>query len=583
MKAGQLSLLFLILFYWNACDDSGGTKQGDLGQECYPNGTCNQGLLCDEGKCVAENTNNTSNTNNSTNTSTTNNTTNAGDLGGPCLVGDLCNGDLVCENGICIEDETIPGALNGPCIDGECNVGLVCAENICLTDQDGDGYHEGADCDDNDDTVHPGTIIECEGECDLGLQSCLDDGTWSQCSADNTDCACAEPGLTDTVTCGYCGTAERLCEYDFTWSLPQECLNQGPCLPGSSETESCGNCGERTRFCDNGCEWGEWGACENEGVCNPGLELWVTDDCTALGYVRGAMRQRICDNTCQWNDAAGCTETCPGTPRAAGTMPNGDPDFKEEICIPLGDTILVDKYSDPLETLTVTLSPYYIDKYEVTNARYQECVDAGVCAAIPFATDERNWPVAVPDYNTALTFCHWDGGRTIPTESQWSMAGRGPVPQLTKHVWGDNDGTCDEVTASDCPESTGERSDVNLNPLGVSYYGLYRMEDNVTELCYDDYNYNFPVYDTTLNPVGTSSGRGRLNRGFSYLNPISYYGDVFSMDYRGERHEPWGEQLKDSDVQRALPIIRRQRDEKIYNFSSVYNFYSFLLFLRWGG
>ena len=35
--------------------------------------------------------------------------------------------------------------------------------------------------------------------------------------------------------------------------------------------------------------------------------------------------------------------------------------------------------SDEMPVHTVTLDDYYIDQYEVTNALYKACVDAGVC------------------------------------------------------------------------------------------------------------------------------------------------------------------------------------------------------------
>ncbi len=74
------------------------------------------------------------------------------------------------------------------------------------------------------------------------------------------------------------------------------------------------------------------------------------------------------------------TETPEPTPHGMILIPAGE--------FQMGCDINTDPYGcdiwgdmDQLPLHKVSLSAYWIDKYGVTNARYQACVDAGVCAA----------------------------------------------------------------------------------------------------------------------------------------------------------------------------------------------------------
>jgi len=68
----------------------------------------------------------------------------------------------------------------------------------------------------------------------------------------------------------------------------------------------------------------------------------------------------------------------------------------------------------------VVLDPYYIDKYEVSNARYKEFMKATGHPAPAYWDDPRlskpNQPVVGVSWNDATAFCKWESKR-LPTEA----------------------------------------------------------------------------------------------------------------------------------------------------------------------
>ena len=89
---------------------------------------------------------------------------------------------------------------------------------------------------------------------------------------------------------------------------------------------------------------------------------------------------------------------------------------------------------------TVTLLPFQIEKYEVTNAQYRACVKAGPCVE-PRVTDKfsdietwGDYPVVEITPRQAHVYCAWLG-RRLPTTVEWERAARGTEGRLWP--WGD--------------------------------------------------------------------------------------------------------------------------------------------------
>jgi formylglycine-generating enzyme required for sulfatase activity len=207
------------------------------------------------------------------------------------------------------------------------------------------------------------------------------------------------------------------------------------------------------------------------------------------------------------------------------------------ILIAAGEFTLGSNYgsSEEQPVHKVYLENYYIDKYEVSNARYKACVDAGMCQPPQSIGTEShsqyfdapqyaNYPVVYMNWYMAKVYCEWQGGR-LPTEAEWEKAARGNSNNL--FPWGSDFDVgranfCDKNCIAPWPgdqnydDGYAENAPVDSFPNGASSYGLYHMAGNVWEWVNSlDYPYPYNAGDgrENVNTVGN-----RVRRGGSWDN-----------------------------------------------------------------
>jgi formylglycine-generating enzyme len=224
----------------------------------------------------------------------------------------------------------------------------------------------------------------------------------------------------------------------------------------------------------------------------------------------------------------------------------------------------------------VTLSPFYIDKSVVSNARFQQFVAAtgyrteaerfgwsyvfknyvpkilvkrGRARRVPgldwwLGVEGANWnhpegpgsdirnrnehPVVHISWTDATAFCEWARAR-LPTEAEWEYAARGGLVQK-RYAWGDdltpNGKHMCNIWQGRFPDyDSAEDGFAGTSPVTAfpsNEYGLYGVAGNVWEWCADWFSPRHRRRSAGSDPAGPATGAARVMRGGSHLCHSSY-------------------------------------------------------------
>lgn len=187
---------------------------------------------------------------------------------------------------------------------------------------------------------------------------------------------------------------------------------------------------------------------------------------------------------------------------------------------------------DELPQRKVHVRSFYIDRHEVTEARYLEFLRATGSKKFPgywkeagradhFPDGYDNYPVSDVDWFDAESYCKWAGKRLL-TEAEWEKAARGTDGRL--YPWGNQfePGRANTLEASGVWKAPagqehynvdGWKAPVGSHPDDISPYGVYDMAGNVREWTATAYQ----SYPGNRARTVKDAGPFKMIRGGSYL------------------------------------------------------------------
>ena len=182
--------------------------------------------------------------------------------------------------------------------------------------------------------------------------------------------------------------------------------------------------------------------------------------------------------------------------------------------------------------------PFLLDKFEVTRAAYDKCVDEKVCPAKSkdqFSKSARQ-PIHYVNLNEAAQYCEWHGGR-LPTELEWEYAARGPDRLIWP--WGD---TIQGNEANHCDSNCANSSWVKQFP--------WKNVNND-----DEFEVTAPV--------------GSYPQGASWVGALDLSGNVW--EWVADAYEPHPYQLEDKSSVRDHAYVDRELENPIIRGGSFNN------------
>lgn len=213
-----------------------------------------------------------------------------------------------------------------------------------------------------------------------------------------------------------------------------------------------------------------------------------------------------------------------------------------------------DMDEDPVHE--VSLSAYWMDKYEVTSQDFAKFLNAHQDSAERFIeltpsvtieyvegkylprTGMENLPVNRVSWYGADAYCRWNGKR-LPTEAEWEKAARGTDQRI--FPWGNEFPDNSRVTFRRKFSKIGFKvmEPVDSMSQGVSPYGIHHMAGNVWEWVADWFDGGAYEDHETKNPQGPETGVSKVLRGGNWYYKAYYMRTTYRFNERPEKFNIW--------------------------------------------
>ncbi len=173
----------------------------------------------------------------------------------------------------------------------------------------------------------------------------------------------------------------------------------------------------------------------------------------------------------------------------------------------------------------VSVSPFYIDKYEVSWRQWKHSglpYSESTVSRLP-EPKAPDWgirdgePVVNVNWEFAKRYTGWAGKR-LPTEAEWEKAARGTDART--YPWGNEPPNFDRALWMEHPIAKERVGPADCCDDGASPYGAVNMAGNVYEWCEDVYRADYYRTGPTADPLFVGEGRYRVLRGGAFLLEI---------------------------------------------------------------
>jgi formylglycine-generating enzyme required for sulfatase activity len=181
----------------------------------------------------------------------------------------------------------------------------------------------------------------------------------------------------------------------------------------------------------------------------------------------------------------------------------------EMVLIPGGEFLMgKEGYADFSPPHEVRIAPFFIDRFEVTNAQYLEFCKATDRRLPEFwgldvyrsGPDYPEYPVIGVSWLDARDYARWRGAR-LPTEAEWEYAARGGLVNKNYSHGDDFDSTLYAPGGF-----TGSAAPIRVGSFPPNGFGLHDMTRNVCEWVSDWYDEDYYSMSPADNPTGPGRG-----------------------------------------------------------------------------